>query len=160
MAATTTTAFTLEPCSIQDGPALAHNNIPAFWANVIWKRTWQHVTLGKQIVETSKRIPRNLLNDRTVLRHQKAVDNTNSTILGYARWLLPESVACVDGVFAWPEAMVPAVPAEEEAVIRAIAEGAEWNPDSSRDDVQFEELMEKTKKRLRAAKAYLGRLSF
>ena len=105
-------------------------------------------------------MPRNLLNNRTALRHQKAVDSTNGMIMGYARWLLPESIALVDGVFAWPEAMVPAVPAEEEAEIRRIAEGADWKPDGSRDDEAFEELMGSTKQRLLAAKPYLCRLAF
>jgi hypothetical protein len=119
--------YQITGCSIADGAALSHNNMSAFWQDPNWVLCWKHTTLEKHILEAAKRFPRNLLNDREVLRHQKAVDPETGRVVGYARWILPVSHAKLeDGEPAWLEAQVPAVGEEEEAEIRRIAETADW----------------------------------
>jgi hypothetical protein len=106
----------------------------AFWQDPNWILAWRHTTLEQHIAEVAKRIPRNLLNDRTTMRHQKAVDPETGCLLGYARWILPPSHATVaDGKPAWPEALGPAVGHEEEAEIRRVAATAIWNPNHDGD---------------------------
>jgi hypothetical protein len=121
--------YTISQCTIADGAALSRNNMSAFWEDPNWVLAWRHKTLEEHITQVTKRVPRNLLNDRETLRHQKAVDPENGRLLGYARWILPASHATlVDGTPAWPEALVPAVAAEEEPEIRRVADTAIWDP--------------------------------
>lgn len=81
-------SFVLSQCSVADGTALAANSIPAFWVDPHWVLAWRHRTLEYHISQIALRFPRNLLNNREALRHQKAVDTETSRILGYARWCL------------------------------------------------------------------------
>ena len=127
-------AYTLSHCTVHDGAALSRNNISAFWEDANWILSWRHTTLEEHIDIVARRIPRNLLNNRATLRHQKAVDPHTGQVLGYARWVLPPSHAVTDdGSPVWPEAMVPEVRPEEEAEIRRIAAAAIWNPNTESD---------------------------
>ncbi|KAF4770145.1 hypothetical protein N7455_006246 [Penicillium solitum] len=127
--------FILSQCSVADGTALAANSIPAFWVDPHWVLAWSHRTLEYHISQIALRFPRNLLNNRETLRHQKAVDPETGRILGYARWRLPPShrTSPDDGTPIWPEAQVPAVEAEKEAEIRRIAETVVWDPNDDAD---------------------------
>ena len=143
-------AYTITGCTIADGAALSRNNMSAFWEDPTWILAWRHTTLEEHIAQVAKRVPRNLLNDRTTLRHQKATDLETGRLLGYARWILPASHATTaDGNPVWPEAIVPAVSEEEEAEIRRVAATATWNPNHDSDalDVPVAEIKEEILKR-------------
>jgi hypothetical protein len=147
-------AITITQVSVADGPILAATNIPAFWADPHWRLEWRHRTLDYHISQVALRYPRNLLRNRATARHQKAVDTATGKILGYARWSIPASHATItvtattspettsedtspekegNGTPAWPEALVPAVSAEEEAEISRVADTAVWDPDFTSD---------------------------
>ncbi len=126
-------AFTITQVTVADGPALARTNIPAFWADPHWRLEWRHRTLDYHISQVALRYPRNLLRNRATARHQKAVDTVTGEILGYARWSIPASPSAISTAAAWPEALVPAVSAEEEAEIARVADTAVWDPDCTSD---------------------------
>jgi hypothetical protein len=93
-------------------------------------------TLEQHIDQVTKRCPRNLLNDRMTLQHQKASDPETGCLLGYARWILPPShTTTADNTPAWPEALVPTVGREEEAEIRRVAATAIWKPNHDLDEL-------------------------
>ncbi len=97
----------IEPVVLADGPALGRNNMSAFWEDPSWILVWPTGTeLDLLIDSATKRVPRNLLSDRAVLRHQKAVDPRTGALVGYARWRLPDAAATSteDGEAAWPDA--------------------------------------------------------
>jgi hypothetical protein len=126
--------YTLSQCTVADGAALGHNNISAFREDTTWLLSWRHVTLEEHVDKASKRYPRNLLNNRSTARHQKAVDPATGRLVGYARWIIPPEFATLtDGTPAWPEAVVPAVEPEEEAEIRRVAASVVWNPNTESD---------------------------
>lgn len=146
--------ITITQVSVADGPILAAKNIPAFWADPHWRLEWRHRSLDYHISQVALRYPRNLLRNRATTRHQKAVDTATGKILGYARWSIPASHATItatattspettsedtspekegNGTPAWPEALVPAVSAEEEAEISRVADTAVWDPDFTSD---------------------------
>ncbi|KAJ5636272.1 uncharacterized protein N7484_009585 [Penicillium longicatenatum] len=129
--------FVLSQCRVADGAALAANSIPAFWAGPHWVLAWRHRTLEYHISQIALRFPRNMLNNREALRHQKAMDTETGRILGYARWRLPPSygISPDDGTPIWPEAQVPAVEPEEEAEIRRLAETVVWDPNDDADEL-------------------------
>ena len=148
------TTYTITHCIVADGPELSRNNLPAFWQDPTWVLSWRHTTLENHIETIAKRIPRNLINDRTVNRHQKALDPATGRIVGYIRWILPESSATLaDGTPAWPEAVVPAVSAEEEAEIRRVAAGVNFNPSHESDALDVE--VGRVKEELLAKKEYM-----
>ncbi len=126
-------AFAITQVTVADGPALARTNIPAFWADPHWRLEWRHRTLDYHISQVALRYPRNLLRNRATARHQKAVDTVTGEILGYARWSIPASSSTIPTTTAWPEALVPAVSAEEEAEISRVADTAVWDPDYTSD---------------------------
>lgn len=151
---TPNSAFTIAQVTVADAQALAANNIPAFWADPHWLLEWRHRTLDYHISQVALRYPRTLLRNRETARHQKAVDTATGEILGYARWSIPTSYATIATTAAtatenpdectttekehkvtpaWPEALVPAVSAEEEAEILRVAETAVWDPDFTSD---------------------------
>ncbi|KAJ5623932.1 hypothetical protein N7510_000241 [Penicillium lagena] len=130
-------SHTISRCTVADSAAIAHNNIPAFWQNDNWRFSWSHRTLSQHLAEIVKRAPRNLINNRSIMRHQMAIDPETGRILGYARWKLPVSHATTaDGLPVWPEALVPVVSPEEEAEIRRVAEMAVWDPNPAADGVE------------------------
>jgi hypothetical protein len=147
--------YTISQCTIADGAALSRNNMSAFWEDPNWVLAWRHKTLEEHIAQVTKRVPRNLLNDRETLRHQKAIDPQSGRLLGYARWILPASYAALaDGTPAWPEAMVPAVAAEEEAEIRRVADTAIWDPRHDAD--ALDEPVSRIKREILERKPYIG----
>lgn len=128
--------------------------MPAFWTDPHWVLAWKHRTLEYHISQITKRMPRNLLNDRETKRHQKAVDAETGRLVGYARWILPESRArLADGTPAWPQAVVPAVSAEEEAEIRRVADTAHMDPNEEFDHLT--DHIQEVKKEILSRKEYL-----
>ncbi|EHK18061.1 uncharacterized protein TRIVIDRAFT_45222 [Trichoderma virens Gv29-8] len=126
----------------------------AFWEDPNWVLAWRNTTLEKHIETTARRYPRRLISDRATSRHQKAIDPQTGRLLGYARWVLPDSYATTsEGEPTWPEALGPLVGPEEEEEIKRIAEATPWNPDNSSDPLDNN--ISKIKKELLAKKTYL-----
>ncbi|KAL6886291.1 acyl-CoA N-acyltransferase [Trichoderma longibrachiatum] len=143
-------AYTLAPVSLADSEALSRNNMSAFWQDPNWVLSFRHTTLEKHIETTAKRYPRRLISDRATSRHQKAIDTQTGQLVGYARWILPESYATTaDGEPIWPEALGPLVGKEEEEEIRRIADATPLNASNETDPLDNkvteikEELMKK-----------------
>ncbi|KAH6624166.1 hypothetical protein B0J18DRAFT_427476 [Chaetomium sp. MPI-SDFR-AT-0129] len=169
--------FTLTQVTVADGPALAANNIPAFWADPHWRLEWRHRTLEYHISQVALRYPRTLIRNPDSSRHQKAVGVDTGEVLGYARWSIPvdavrstadgktdRSVEGGEGVggveqgegqtlVVWPEAMVPRVTPEEEAEIQRVAGTAVWDPDGATDPLL--EPARKIEEEILARKTYM-----
>ena len=102
-------------------------------------------------------MPRNLLTDAAKRRHQKAVDISSGAVVGYARWILPETGTeaaageSPDGL--WPEARVPAVSKEREDEAEVEFADADWSFDHALDELD-EPIME-MKTRIMKGKDYL-----
>lgn len=102
----------------------------------------------------TKRYPRRLISDPETSRHQKLIDLETGRLLGYVRWVLPESHAVLaNGEPAWPEAMAPVVSLEEEAEIKRVAEATTWNPNNDTDPL--DEAVRVIKDKIMARKPYL-----
>ncbi|KKP07324.1 acetyltransferase [Trichoderma harzianum] len=126
--------YTLAPVSLSDSEDLSRNNISAFWQDPNWVLAWKHSTLEKQIDITTKRYPRRLISDHATARHQKAIDPQTGRLVGYARWVLPDSYATTaDGEPTWPEALGPVVSPEEAEEIKRIAEATPLNANNETD---------------------------
>ncbi|RDW65748.1 GNAT family N-acetyltransferase [Aspergillus mulundensis] len=124
--------WTITHCTVADAPALAHNNMSAFWTDPSWRLLWpKDIELSYLIDQCSLRYPRSLSQNRQTMRHQKAIDPTTGEVVGYARWVLPEGLdqnaAGREGV-AWPDAQVPRIPQEEEKEFEKRALSAWWSP--------------------------------
>ncbi|KAL7942562.1 hypothetical protein V8C42DRAFT_331352 [Trichoderma barbatum] len=146
--------YALAPVNITDSEALSRNNVSAFWEDPNWVLAWRHTTLEKHIDTLTRRYPRRLINDRANSRHQKAIDPQTGRLLGYARWILPESYATApDGKPVWPEAMGPLVGPEEEAEIKRIAEATPWDPNNESDPLDNK--INKIKDELMQRKPYI-----
>ena len=119
----------IEPCTVADGPALALNNMTAFWEDPTWILLWpKNITQEFLIEQSAKRQPRNLLRYREHTRHQKAVDPATSAVVGYARWILPSGhFTAKNGGPEWVEAQVADVSDDEKKQLKKLAESAWWN---------------------------------
>lgn len=83
--------YELRFCTVDDAPGLGRNNGSAFWEEEWWNILWENRTLDSVIEAITARVPKGLLTDRPVRRHQKVVHVPSSEVVGYARWILPES---------------------------------------------------------------------
>ncbi|KAJ3079682.1 hypothetical protein HK100_010354 [Physocladia obscura] len=100
--------FTVSVCSVNDGNGLARTNMSAYWQDVNWRLMWEDKSLEYVTKQNAKRWPRNLTIDSRK-RHLKAVNSQTGQIVGYVRFILPETLSD-----EWLEAKVPQ-PTEQEA---------------------------------------------
>lgn len=107
-------------CTVDDAVGLANSNMTAFWGEPWWNMNWDK-PLAAIIESASARMPTNLLKDRNVRRHQKVIDTSTGQIVGYARWILPESHAD-----SWLDAQVPDVSEQDKARFQTAFEAADW----------------------------------
>ncbi|OLN87166.1 hypothetical protein CCHL11_03630 [Colletotrichum chlorophyti] len=120
------TPWKIEPCTIADAPALARNNMSAFWTDPNWILLWpKDIELDFLIEQVTQRMPNNLLRDRAVLRHQKAVDPQTGDLVGYARWELPARYADAP---EWADSQIADVSDEEREEFKRRSENAWWAP--------------------------------
>ncbi|KAJ0158828.1 hypothetical protein CTA2_10838 [Colletotrichum tanaceti] len=61
-----------EPCTLADVPALARDNMSAFWTDPNWVLLWPK--LDFLIEQVTEHMPSSPLGNRATMRHQKAVD--------------------------------------------------------------------------------------
>ncbi|KAK2002498.1 acetyltransferase [Colletotrichum falcatum] len=120
------TAYKIDPCTLADAPALARNNMSAFWTNHSWYLLWPKDTKLEFLIEqTTKRIPNNLISNRATLRHQKAVDPETGALLGYARWVLPPGY---EEAVEWADSQIADVSEEEKRELKKRSDAAWWKP--------------------------------
>lgn len=119
---------------------MATNNMSAFWEQTWWRMLWVDKSLDQIIESSILRMPLNLLTDRAVRRHQKVIDTATNEVVGYARWILPES--CAD---CWLEARVPDVSDKDRLLFRERFASAEWSPreDMKGFDAPLDNMMQK-----------------
>ncbi|QGI86652.1 unnamed protein product [Fusarium fujikuroi] len=116
------------PCRVEDGLQIAQSQVSAFFDEAWWRLSWTDRTRESLIQSIADRSPKNLLTKREVRRHQKIVHLETGDIVGYARWILPESHKD-----AWLEAQTPDVSDEQkEAFVKRHAD-TDWNPREDND---------------------------
>ncbi|KAF4336847.1 acetyltransferase (GNAT) family domain protein [Fusarium beomiforme] len=116
------------PCRVEDGQYIAQNKVAAFWEEEWWRLSWTGRTRESMVQSVADRSPKNLLTNREVRRHQKIVHVETGDIVGYARWILPESHKD-----CWLEAQTPDVSDEQkEAFAKRHAE-TNWSPREDND---------------------------
>ncbi|KAJ5280179.1 hypothetical protein N7478_005551 [Penicillium angulare] len=93
----------------------------AFWSQTWWRMLWIDRSLDTIIDNCILRMPQSLQTARAVRRHQKVIDSATGGIVGYARWILPESHSG-----SWLEAQIPDVTAEESRAFAADYNKADW----------------------------------
>ncbi|KAB8268080.1 acyl-CoA N-acyltransferase [Aspergillus minisclerotigenes] len=149
------TSWKTERCSIADAPALANNNMSAFWEDPTWILLWpKEITLDYLISQCAKRYPRSLLNSRKNTRHLKAVDPLTGELVGYARWILPDThLVAEDGTPQWGEAQIPDVSEEEKIRFQALAESAWWGGRSDMDSI--DDLNDEVMRRILVQRPYM-----
>lgn len=159
----------ISPCTASDGPAIAENNIPAFWTDSTWVLIWPGKTCDYVTEQAARRTPHTLLMDPAHRRHQMAVDEGTGAVVGYCRWILPcsaerapeaasaealdHSIPC-QCMELWPEARAPKVEDEEVRLeFERQFKAADWEYDHSLD--VLDESMMEMKARLMAKKNYI-----
>lgn len=116
----------IEPVVLADCPAIARNNLAAFWEDKNWRLSWDEtITLDYLVKQQSDKVPNDLLHRRDILRHLKAVDPDTGSLLGYLRLALPvEHATTPSGAPTWPEMQTAAVSAEEKKRIQETSDKA------------------------------------
>lgn len=107
-------------CTVDDAVGLANSNMTAFYGEPWWNMNWDK-PLAAIIESAAARMPVNLLKERNVRRHQKVIDTSTGQIVGYARWILPESHAD-----SWLDAQVPDVSEQDKARFQTAFAAADW----------------------------------
>lgn len=142
----------IQGCTVNDATALARNNMSAFWPDSTWRLSFKDRALEDVITECTKRIPTTLLTDRITKRHQKVVDIHAETVMGYARWIMPDRVTS-----QWLEAQTPAVTVSEEKEYETLFSSANWIRPT--DITGLGAPLESIMNRLMSGKEYIGKSS-
>jgi hypothetical protein len=130
----------VEPVVLADAPALARNNMSAFWEDRPWRLSWEGtITLDYLIMQTTSRFPNDLLHRRDVLRHLKAVDPDTGELMGYLRAALPvEHATTPDGAPVWSDIQTADVSPMERERIHKVSENASLKlNDNGAEEVAF-----------------------
>ncbi|KAE9374829.1 acyl-CoA N-acyltransferase [Stipitochalara longipes BDJ] len=146
--------ISLAPCHPADGPAIAQNNIPAFFTVPNWRLIWTRLNPPKSCeyvtTQCALRVGWNLISGGERRRHLKVIDATGR-VVGYCRWVLPEGVKGVEEL--WPEAKVPGVGKEEELRLCRMHGSADWTYDHALDVLDGPQ--KEAKERLMRGRSYL-----
>ncbi|KAK6433236.1 hypothetical protein LTR95_010590 [Oleoguttula sp. CCFEE 5521] len=118
-----TNSILIQSCTTNDGPAIAHNNVGAFWRDASWVLIWGSKTESYVTSQAALRWPYNLLQDQAQHRFFKAVDSENGKLLGFVRWDLPDVPSAA---ILWVEGKLPSVEPEVEAELKKAKESADW----------------------------------
>lgn len=153
-----TSRIFITSCTIADGPAIARNNIPAFWTDSTWVLMWPGKTCEYVTAQAARRMPATLLKDPAHVRHQKAVNAQSGAIVGYARWILPRLDDEIAARGRWTAARVPAVSEAQQREADRERDAADWEYDHALDDL--DEQMLEVKRRLMDGKRYMRELMF
>ncbi|KAK2594762.1 hypothetical protein QQS21_007509 [Conoideocrella luteorostrata] len=121
----------IKNCTVDDAPGLAINNMTAFYGEPWWQMQWEK-PLEEIIKSSTVRYPHNLLKNRQAARHQKVVDTSTGQLVGYARWVLPESHA-----HCWLEAQVPDVNDDDKRRFKSAFELTPWDTRPETDNSDY-----------------------
>ncbi|PYI32258.1 hypothetical protein BP00DRAFT_158552 [Aspergillus indologenus CBS 114.80] len=114
-------SFTLTRCTPADSPQIARAIMLARLTDPHWVFLWTDPNPARIIADVTARFPFSLASGRDRKRHQMVSyidDSGKKTVVGYARWIVPDSLLSVEdktgkeGTF-WPEAQVQAVSDDE-----------------------------------------------
>jgi hypothetical protein len=134
--------YVLRPVVLSDAAAIARNNMSAFWEDPNWRPLWGDRTLEFVISQSAKRQPKTLLSERDTYRQECAIDAETGELVGFARWVLPESRKFVAGTGdgggllgwggkkgepEWKELQIDDVGANEWAEIQREFSEAKWD---------------------------------
>ncbi|KAJ4424704.1 hypothetical protein N0V82_000632 [Gnomoniopsis sp. IMI 355080] len=146
--------YNITGCTIDDAADIARNNMSAFWEDPNWRYNWTHTDLPSVIRQCTIRTPNNLLKDRDLLRHFKAVDPETGNSMGYIRFKLPVRYhKDGQGNPTWPEGQTADVNPTENNEIKARAEAAWWLTENPND--HLDDQLRVIKNRILATKDYL-----
>lgn len=128
--------FAISQCTFEDAEAIGRVNVNSFWTDDNWVLLWRGKTKEYVASQSARRSAQNLSKDDTYRRHQKVVDLSTGRIVGYARWVLPET-GLKNPECQWPSAKVPEYTKEQK--IQAVREysAADWEWDSSLDELDI-----------------------
>lgn len=156
--------FEIAPCTLQDAPAIARNNVIACWEDEHWAAMWTKVNKSRDYVlsQAASRWPYNLARDPLRRRHEKVVDVSTGELIGFANWILPkvnaageESEAVMQEIGElWPEARGPTTDDETLELLKTRFEAADWEYYRATDVTDSSDV--DLKKRLRGEMRWLG----
>lgn len=110
-------SFVIQPCFPADAAGLAATMMGARLTDPHWANLWEEDTSPEDIIaKATDRVPLNLVTGRDTKRHQKVLDHETSQVVGYARWILPPTLAKNNDV--WLEAQVAEASPAELAVYK------------------------------------------
>lgn len=109
--------FDVQPCFPGDAPGLAATMMSARLTDPHWAILWEDPSAESIISRAIDRVPLNLVTGRDTKRHQKVVIRGTNQVVGYARWVLPPSLAEKHDV--WLEAQTPEASPTELATYQA-----------------------------------------
>ena len=150
--------FSLQPCGPADASDIATVIMTAWNTNWHWRYRWEDLSLENLIERSTKRFPWNLVTEREIKRHQKAVDIATGEVVGYARWLLPPELADKN---VWSEAQVAEPsPKDRELFERDFRESPLPNAKSGEMIAFRAGGLEEAEKRVRVDDPFLSKCSF
>ncbi|CAG9975175.1 unnamed protein product [Clonostachys byssicola] len=117
-------------CTVADAKGIASCNVSAYWKETWWRLLWPEKTPESLVEAIAARTPRNLLQMRGLRRHQKVKDVASGEIVGYARWVLPDSHDD-----KWLEAQTPDVDEAAKAKFKSEFEEADYEPRDDMDEM-------------------------
>jgi hypothetical protein len=104
-------AYIVDSVATSDAPGVARAMFSAFWEDPHWRRLWATETNLEEIIrDCTERLPWLLIGSREIKRHLKVVDTTSGEIVGYSRYIVPES-----HIDMWMDAQTIKPSAEEES---------------------------------------------
>ena len=129
--------YILRPVVLSDAPAIARNNMSAFWEDPNWQPLWGKQTLPFVISQSAKRMPKSILSERETYRQECAIDRETGELVGFARWILPDSKRYVPGTEGrwgwgakgepeWKETQIAEVSPEQWAEVQQNFHDAVW----------------------------------
>ncbi|SMQ47632.1 unnamed protein product [Zymoseptoria tritici ST99CH_1A5] len=106
------TDVSIDKIHFDDAEDLAETMMSAMYEDPSWAGLWSpDMTLDNIIQDTAARLPWGLVKAGSAIpiskRFQKAVDESSGKAVGYARWILPDSVLTESGEVCWPAALPP-----------------------------------------------------
>jgi hypothetical protein len=156
----------IAPCTLDDAPAIARNNVSAFWEDKNWVLLWTRKNKSREYVisQALLRWPYNLAKDPIYRRTEKVADVSTGELVGFATWILPNiDVAGEDKDGAskqeigklWPEARVPETDNETLELLKKRYDEADWEFDHAMD--VLDPLVNELRIRLKGDKKWLSK---
>lgn len=161
-------AYKVTSCTLDDAPAIAHNNVSAFWEDKNWVLMWTRKNKSREYVisQAALRWPYNLVKDTTYRRREKTIEVSTGKLVGLCTWVLPkagtEKYNDQEICDVWPEARVPGVDEEMLEGLKKRYNEADWDSDHAMDVLSpaVNELRARCKGDKKYGRKYLHALTF